>query len=224
MKKLCFMMLLIGVFSIAVQAQSTRIIKGAVVDKNGNPLPAAVVEATGSSESTKVEADGTFSIEVPVWLKTATAKCDGMRDNTMKVQQGDMVFSMKPSHSWFLDAAAVVVTGEQQAFAPGIMFGKMANWGYYGKFMILIDDDGCPAGTAGLIKGLNKTGKTNFYAFLGAGYFEAPHYNRWRAACMIEGGLIINYKHFNASIGYARVTDFGNDTSNNLTFGVGYSF
>ncbi|WP_417471148.1 carboxypeptidase-like regulatory domain-containing protein, partial [Leyella stercorea] len=41
-------------------AQSTRIIKGAVVDKNGNPLPGATVEATNGAESTTVDADGTF--------------------------------------------------------------------------------------------------------------------------------------------------------------------
>ena len=54
-----FFMLALALVSTAAMAQSTRIIKGAVVDKNGNPLQDETVEATNGEERTTEDADGT---------------------------------------------------------------------------------------------------------------------------------------------------------------------
>lgn len=77
MRKLIFSLLLAGV-TVMTSAQTTRVVTGAVIDKYGNPIPEAKVEATGGAESTVTNADGTFSIEVSQWLKSLTASYPGM--------------------------------------------------------------------------------------------------------------------------------------------------
>lgn len=135
MRKL-FLMFAVVAMSMAASAQSTRVIKGAVIDKNGNPLPGATVEATGGSEVTTVDADGTFSMEVPAWLKKATARYAGMRDNTMKVKDGDMLFKMKngSKKQWYLMANYSHSFGDySSANTGGVMFGTLNKWGWYVK-------------------------------------------------------------------------------------------
>ena len=146
MKKV-FFMLALALTSTAAMAQSTRIIKGAVVDKNGNPLPGATVEATNGAESTTVDADGTFSLEVSRWLNTATARYAGMRKKTLEVQDGDMVFRLSPKYEmdWFLNVVSGVVTMERYArntnvpnttYSLGLMGGFLGkNWGGYTKLL-----------------------------------------------------------------------------------------
>lgn len=105
MKKVFFLFAVCAV-SIAASAQTTRVIKGAVIDKKGNPLPGATVNATGGSDMTTVDADGSFSMEVPIWLKRATAQYAGMKDKTIKIKGDDLVFRMKPDRKmqWFIIA------------------------------------------------------------------------------------------------------------------------
>lgn len=142
-----FLMLALALASTAAMAQSTRIIKGAVVDKNGNPLPGATVEATNGAESTTVDADGTFSLEVSRWLNTATARYAGMRKKTLEVQDGDMVFRLSPKFEmdWFVNVVSGVVTMDSYNFytdvpnttySLGLMGGFLGkNWGGYTKLL-----------------------------------------------------------------------------------------
>lgn len=132
-----FLMIAALAMSIAASAQSTRVIKGAVIDKNGNPLPGATVTATGGSEVTTADADGTFSMEVPVWLKTATAQYAGMVNKKLKVSTGDMIFRMKPKvNQWFVLGDYAHYFGENgcDGNMGGLMVGCLAKWGWYGKF------------------------------------------------------------------------------------------
>lgn len=80
--------------SMGAMAQATKTIKGAVIDKSGNPLPGATVEATGGAESVTTDADGTFTMEVPIWLKSVTAKYPGYKDQIQKVGYADIIFEM----------------------------------------------------------------------------------------------------------------------------------
>lgn len=66
---------------------TTKIITGKVVDKTGEPLPGALVSATGGAETVATEADGTFTIEVPVWLKNLTASYAGHFETTQSVKK-----------------------------------------------------------------------------------------------------------------------------------------
>ncbi len=79
MKKILFALLMAGM-SLTTMAQ-TRIVKGAVIDKDGNPLPGVKVEATNGAESTVTDADGTFELEVSQWLKSITVTYPGMKSH-----------------------------------------------------------------------------------------------------------------------------------------------
>ena len=182
MKKV-FFMLALALASTAAMAQSTRIIKGAVVDKNGNPLPGATVEATNGAESTTVDADGTFSMEVSRWLNTATARYAGMRKKTLKVQDGDMVFRLSPKYEmdWFLNVVAGVVTVERYAYntnvpnttySLGLMGGFLGkNWGGYTKLLWIPNSSFASEPTVPTVTiGATKRVFSFMHAYAGVGY------------------------------------------------------
>lgn len=149
-----FFLLVIMALSLSAFAQSTKTIKGVVLDSNGSPLQGATVEATGSSEVTTVNFDGTFSLEVPEFLKKATARYQDM-SKTMSIKSGDMVFRMdgksakqpktpriKSSNSssittksqFYLGANYSYLTGDDSdGHMGGLMFGILGKWGWYMK-------------------------------------------------------------------------------------------
>lgn len=142
MKKLFLMLLMIGA-AFAANAQSTRQVRGAVVDKkNGNPLPGAKVEATGGAESTVTDADGTFTLEVSQWLKSLTATYPGMNKKKEEIDGTNILFELTPKQkmTWFVNLVGnFTLCGEThpELSTPGmgLMFGQLGKWGWYGKFM-----------------------------------------------------------------------------------------
>lgn len=182
MKKV-FFMLALALASTAAMAQSTRIIKGAVVDKNGNPLPGATVEATNGAESTTVDADGTFSMEVSRWLNTATARYAGMRKKTLEVQDGDMVFRLSPKFEmdWFVNVVSGVVTVDTYApktsvtnttYSLGLMGGFLGkNWGGYTKLLWIPNSSFAPEAVVPTVTiGATKRVFSFMHAYAGVGY------------------------------------------------------
>lgn len=80
-----FVILLLFITSASLFGQSynngqvtTKIITGIVVDRVGEPIEGAYVNATNGPETVETGSDGTFSIEVPVWLKSLTASYYGL--------------------------------------------------------------------------------------------------------------------------------------------------
>lgn len=239
-----FLMLALALASTAAMAQSTRIIKGAVVDKNGNPLPGATVEATNGAESTTVDADGTFSLEVSRWLNTATARYAGMRKKTLKVQDGDMVFRLSPKYDkkWFLNVVSGVVTLDRTyddydmqpnaTFTIGLMGGYLSDWGGYAKLLwglnaSVIEETAVPTVTIGATKRVFSF----MHAYAGAGYGKLngvdKEYNRdvsnSDAMAFDLGAIFRVKKHISANVGISWVTDF--DQANYyFSAGVGYVF
>lgn len=144
MKKLFLMLLMVGA-AFAANAQSTRQIRGAVVDKkNGNPLPGAKVEATGGAESTVTDADGTFTLEVSQWLKSLTATYPGMNKKKEEIDGTNILFELTPKQklTWFVNLVGNVSyypadrNYNTDGCLPGIglMVGQLGKWGWYGKF------------------------------------------------------------------------------------------
>lgn len=240
-----FFMLALALASTAAMAQSTRIIKGAVVDKNGNPLPGATVEATNGAESTTVDADGTFSLEVSRWLNTATARYAGMRKKTLEVQDGDMVFRLSPKleMDWFLNVVAGVVTLDRTfdeydmlpntTYSLGLMGGFLGkNWGGYTKLLwILNSSDVSEPAVPTVTIGATKRVFSFMHAYAGAGYGKLngvdEEYNRDvsnKDAMAFDLGAIFRVKkHISANVGISWVTDF--DQANYyFSAGVGYVF
>lgn len=200
MKKYLF--ILAAAIGINASAQSTRTIKGAVIDKNGNPLPGATVEAEGGSEVTTVDADGTFTLEVPIWLKKAKAQYAGMQPKTLKVGLGDMIFTMKPENKrqWYLIANYGHLTkiDEYSGNTGGLMFGRLGKWGWYlkanvGKYTGDVDSYSYNynwnyggyysyAGTyeedgvwGGINIGISKRIIKPLHAYVGVGVYAAPY-------------------------------------------------
>lgn len=240
-----FLMLALVLASTAAMAQSTRIIKGAVVDKNGNPLPGATVEATNGAESTTVDADGTFSLEVSRWLNTATARYAGMRKKTLKVQDGDMVFRLSPKYEmdWFLNVVAGVVTLDRTfdeydmlpntTYSLGLMGGFLGkNWGGYTKLLwFLNSSDVSEPAVPTVTIGATKRVFSFMHAYAGAGYGKLngvdKEYNRdvsnSDAMAFDLGAIFRVKKHISANVGISWVTDF--DQANYyFSAGVGYVF
>ena len=238
-------MLALALASTAAMAQSTRIIKGAVVDKNGNPLPGATVEATNGAESTTVDADGTFSLEVSRWLNTATARYAGMRKKTLKVQDGDMVFRLSPKieGQWFVNVVAGVVTLDRTfdeydmlpntTYSLGLMGGFLGkNWGGYTKLLwILNSSDVSEPAVPTVTIGATKRVFSFMHAYAGAGYGKLngvdEEYNRdvsnSDAMAFDLGAIFRVKKHISANVGISWVTDF--DQANYyFSAGVGYVF
>ena len=135
--KRIFAMLLLASAVTGAMAQATREVKGAVIDKNGNPLPGAKVEATGGAESTVTDADGTFTLEVSQWLKSLTATYPGMNKKKVSIKNGktNVVFNMsKHSTHWFVNIVGMYTIGYDYGNGSlGVMGGQIGKWGWYAK-------------------------------------------------------------------------------------------
>ncbi len=210
-------------------AQNTKVITGAVIDKNGNPLPNALVEATGGAENATTDADGSYRIEVPIWLKSLTAKYAGFQGKKIKIRnKSQLIFEMKHKPgSWFLDAAYAISAGDAPAVSrAGLMGGYLGNWGGYARVMVPFGDGAeeyLPSVTAGVIKQVAKP----VYLYLGAGYtlvfFEDRYYWGSVDGGMVEAGAIFKLNKVNFSVGYA-CSSFCPYTNHSFLLSVGYCF
>lgn len=217
MKKL-LLMLVVACSSIVAVAQNTRVIKGAVVDKNGNPLPGAVVEATNGAESTVVDADGTFSLEVPIWLKSITAKYAGMRDKKLSTNRNDHVFYMskKSQAHWFANLSyGACLDGGDYYSRIGVMAGYYASWGAYARIMPSIET-GIPSFTVGVMKNINN----RVIPYLGLGLTECLDYEVLTG--QVDIGALVNISSkFHMNVGYSI---HFYELSHEFIVGVGYTF
>lgn len=215
--------------ALGVSAQNTKVITGAVIDKNGNPLPNALVEATGGAESVTTDADGSFRIEVPIWLKSLTAKYAGLQDKKIKLNRSNqIIFELKPkTGSWFLDAVYSANDCNEYFSRFGLMSGYLGNWGGYAKLLMPIDawDYFVPSATLGVIKRVAKP----LYLYLGAGYspvfYDSYAYGdmEWTSGAMFDIGAIFKVNKFNIGIGYSISTDI-DDINHSGQLSIGYCF
>lgn len=228
--------LAVALFAVAgTMAQNTREVRGAVIDRNGNPLPGAEVSATGGAETTMTDADGTFTLEVPIWLKSLTARYSGMADKKVKTDfNGNMIFTMKPefTSSWFINAIGGFDVDEMSGIfggRVGLMGGKLAKWGYYGKLTMATGGayiENSISGTVGVIRHVYQP----MFVYLGAGVGgsmeESDYYyyydDEWCTNAAVEAGFIFRFNHFNFSLGYTIT--FGGEYNHSALFGLGYCF
>ncbi len=253
MKHFILTLALICLGSMSALAQSTRVVKGAVVDKNGNPLPGAVVEATGGAESAVVDADGTYAIEVPIWLNSLTAKYAGMQTKKIKLDHdGDIIFRLRTQiadKGWFVNVVGAAsffdadeTSGGPAASGPagrlGLMGGYIGNWGGYVKVTPTFGDEakacGLPAATIGVIKRI--VGPAHIYVGLGyapvSGDDDDYGYNGWHYddcsfyenGMMVDFGFMFKFNHIVANVGYSYSNSFCCNVNHDLHFGVGYCF
>lgn len=244
MRKLFITILMTGI--TVMSFGQTKVIKGAVIDMNGNPLPGAKIEATGGAENTVTDVDGTFSIEVSQWLKSLSVTYPGMNKQKKKIKQDnrDMIFTMKEaSKFWFIIA---VGNYECTNSIPGasVMFGRLGKWGWYGKALMDFygaeDREGerltaMPSFSAGVIKRITKP----FYVYFGAGWTgatydvdEVDYYNFDMCrddGIIIDFGFLYRAKKVNFNLGcsirnHDVVFDGDWGLSRSIQLGVGYTF
>lgn len=219
-------------------AQNTRVVTGAVVDKNGNPLPNALVEATGGAESVATDADGSFRIEVPVWLKSLTAKYAGLQDKKVNLRgRSQVVFEMGPkTGSWFVDAVYSANFGAEDSkyfTRVGLMGGYLGKWGGYAKLLLPFGtEEIVPSVTLGVVKRVS----TPVYLYLGVGYSPVysyeyykyysgyDYYWAWWDGAMVDIGAIFKFNKVNFSVGYSISSDFDGYLNHSLQLAVGYCF
>lgn len=241
MKKIFVMILLMGT-SVSLVAQNTRVITGGVVDKYGNPLPGAKVEATAGAESTITDADGSFSIEVSRWLKSLTATYPGMKtkEKNLRSDNNEVVFTMlKEGKGWFVNTL-YQYDANHKTGAFGLMGGQLGEWGWYGKFMmelinlpesLKVEADPNPMISIGVIKGIS----SQFYSYFGLGYSKC-FFKEWPLgysddSLLLDLGFMYNANRVNFNLGfsYRRIfKDFfsreGTDDGKGIHVGIGYAF
>lgn len=195
------------------QTSSTRTIHGVVIDKNGNPIPGAEVMATGGAETTITDADGTFTLEIPRFLKRVTARYAGMEDKKLKPDfYGEMVFEMSPDKygkpAWFVNVTPSF--GIEATFGLDIMAGRFGKWGYYAK--LGYDDWSGISVAAGAIKHVYKP----LYFYAGAGV--SPEESFWP---LVDFGWMLRLgNHFDITLNHRCMLDGEFLTG----IGVGYVF
>lgn len=240
MKKTVLMLLFVGAAAMTM-AQTTKTVKGAVIDLNGNPLPGAKVEATGGAENTVTDADGTFSLEVSQWLKSLSVTYPGMNKKKMSIKSDnrDLIFTMTADKGihWFVNAVA---QSDDECIGAGVMFGQLRKWGWYAKAVMDFSNwggaeygydatDYAPTISVGVIKRVSKP----FYLYLGVGYtnlyYDDLYYYRYYEelssdpAALLEVGAIHRIGHFNLNYGVGVASDFV-DAGASFHLGIGYSF
>lgn len=246
MKKLFFLFAVLSI-SFTASAQTTRVVKGAVIDKNGNPLPGATVTATGGSEVTTVDADGSFSLEVPIWLKSMTAQYAGMLNKKVRIKNGDVIFRMtsKTDRQWFLagNYSFCVVEGDVVGHMGGLMGGMLGKWGWYGKFNLgqntyyseyynynngdyTYDEYKRSEFQWNITAGVTKRIINPLHFYLGFGMgFVPERYDDSGIGVVPEFGLIGKIgNHFLIHTGYQCMVDFDGRIAHGVNVGLGYAF
>lgn len=216
-------------------------------------MPGAVVEATGGAESAVVDADGTYAIEVPIWLNSLTAKYAGMQTKKIKLDHdGDIIFRLRTQiadKGWFVNVVGATsffdadeTNGGPAASGPagrlGLMGGYIGNWGGYVKVTPTFGDEakacGLPAATIGVIKRI--VGPAHIYVGLGyapvSGDDDDYGYNGWHYddcsfyenGMMVDFGFMFKFNHIVANVGYSYSNSFCCNVNHDLHFGVGYCF
>ena len=138
MKRMLFSLILL---LSACHLLAQNIVKGTVVDKDGNPIPGVKVEIKGGTESTITELDGTFVLETANPVKKVTVHYAGMQSKDQKIKP-DMVIKMynaswwsaKPDkYRWFAGAQVAITDNDDIKPAFGLMVGRVKNLGWYIK-------------------------------------------------------------------------------------------
>lgn len=209
MKRLMAMLLCVVMAIGAALAQDSKTITGIVVDQNGNPIAGAEVIAAGGGITAITDADGSFTMDVPVLLKKVIASYPGSYDETVSISDISrlvITLTQKKPLSGFLSFIGSAGFGSYEvenirhnnhlAYGAGLMGGQLGNWGWYLKGMY--NGIGSYSGgmmTAGATK---QIGKSSSHVYLGAGLSSYDGY--WGPA--VDFGAIIKIgKNFNIITG-----------------------
>lgn len=86
---LCVLMALVGA------AQNTRVIKGKVIDSDGQSIAGATMKVLGSNEEVKAAEDGSFVLNVSPYAKELEASAFGYAAAVQEIDGSFMIFKLK---------------------------------------------------------------------------------------------------------------------------------
>lgn len=213
-------------------AQETKIVTGVVLDSKGNPLSNATVKAFGSSEQVVTEPNGTFCIEIPMWINQISASYVGKKDKKVLIVPSEpCVIELKKKRGyWFIDG---VYTGNFKAdkyySRAGLIGGYLDEWGGYAKVLLSFGARGfvTPSVTAGCVKSIVKP----LYFYIGAGYttvFEdldfVWYYPSRDDGVMFDAGFICKIGTLNINLGYSFCSNFSTIDNHSAQMGIGFCF
>lgn len=148
--------LLLGILSFAIGGaalmaqQTTKTIKGMVIDPNGNPVPGAMVQATGGADTSVTDADGSYEMEVPFFLKSITVTYPGYKKRKTNLDSAPYYVTQLKGRGGrkglcgFLNAVGGCVFpidafDDTPQFQVGLMGGATWNgWGGYAKLLMRV--------------------------------------------------------------------------------------
>ena len=228
MNKTLLLSMALAACSQFVVAQT--IINGTVTDTKGVPMPGARVQVKGTNESVLTNMDGTFSIVTPTASSKLQAEYVGWSTTTktgkdgMVIKMGKQNWMQPESYQWFVALNAAFPSDNLKTlkdfnFSPGIMFGRVKNFGWYvkGQYNGTVDDveyysDWYTGNDKRKYWSVSGGGIARVYGplylYLGAGYaernvyweFQSGDYEKHRNDCyegaMGELGLMVRIKNF----------------------------
>ncbi len=221
-----------------------KTVSGTLIDKHGNPVAGAKVQAAGGAAAVFTDADGYFSIDVPLHNNRLELSHENMYSGELRL--GDessfnniVTLKNRPTGEWFLNAVASFTvdgyeSGAEQShsvgdFRAGTMVGFLGKWGGYLK---LTPSFGAASGIPSVSLGVTKRIVKPLYVYAGLGcatmnikFFESSKTNPY-AAMMFDLGFIVKpAKRFNINVGCNYLSeDFEDEQTFELHFGLGYIF
>lgn len=134
----CISMLLVAGLQLA---SAQNVLKGKVVDHDGNPIAGAKVENAKGNEQTTTDMNGQFFLEADLPVKKVNVYYMGLQTAHKKAKADMLVkmsgicwWSTKPEkYSWFVGPQVAITSRNYIKPVFGLTIGRVKNWGWYVK-------------------------------------------------------------------------------------------
>lgn len=228
----------------AMSAQN--IVNGTVIDKGGNPIASAKVEAVGTDKSCLTNLDGTFSLEIPQNADRLKIDYLGMKAKLVKAEQG-LTVTLREASRWsgvydeyqnVMSIQGLLPSNFQyDTPAVGFTFGRVKEAGWYLKALWTMNN--VKANYAAVIAGGMIRLGCPVYLYLGGGicsreiahnltdgnYYKDTRYPINSIGYAVDAGLMLRINDFFINAG--TIINFSDHFSGNispasLNIGVGF--
>ena len=109
------LMFLCATLSLVCVAQTERTVNGVVFDEKGLPLAGAVIQPVGTDWKFNTEADGTFLILVPHYVKELSVGLPGFLSQTQEIDGSYLVFKLKVDKGYAQAKAKAEAEAKEEA-------------------------------------------------------------------------------------------------------------
>lgn len=109
------LMFLCATLSLVCVAQTERTVNGVVFDEKGLPLAGAVIQPVGTDWKFNTEADGTFLILVPHYVKELSVGLPGFLSQTLEIDGSYLVFKLKVDKGYAQAKAKAEAEAKEEA-------------------------------------------------------------------------------------------------------------